>query len=390
MHSHFFLGGIIMAEVNARKRGNKWQFYFEGAKVNGKRQRIVKSGFNTKKEALAAGVEALAQYNNCGVAVLSSDISVQDFAQEFIDYCSRRLKWSTYESYKGVLNANLIKELGRYKLCDLNFNVAEELAVSMKNKGLSYSTIRKNINVIRRMYDYAIKREVVKVNPFKDVAVPENIENRGNPNFSYSDTQIATFYDTYKEDILGTVLMLGYHCGLRLSESLGLTWNDVDFENKVIRINKQLVLKEGIFYFTTPKYNSNRTISIDDTLVNYLKELKSQKENYTPQKRYKINLDKSISEGDDISFVVSKLDSTMVSNKYIHQRIDIFKHEGYPSFRTHELRHTHCTKLISSGVNPKYVQARLGHKSIQTTMNIYHHLTDEMESAEFDKLNALF
>lgn len=379
-----------MAEVHARKRGSKWQFYFEGAKVDGKRQRIVKSGFETKREALIAGTEALAQYNNCGVAVLSSDISIQDFANEFLEYCFKKLKWSTYESYRGVLNANLIKELGRYKLCDINFNAAEELVITMKDKGLSYSTIRKNINVIKRMYDYAIKREVVKNNPFRDIDVPDNIENPGNPNFSYNDKQIAEFYEIYKDDLLGSVLMLGYHCGLRLSESLALTWSDIDFENKIVKINKQLVLKNGIFYFSAPKYNSFRTISIDDTLINYLKELKIQKDTFPIQKRYKVNLDKSISEGDDICFVVSKLDSTMVSNKYVHQRIDKFKHDGLPSFRTHDLRHTHCTKLISSGLNPKYVQVRLGHKNVQTTMNIYHHLTKEVENIEYTKLNALF
>lgn len=58
-----------MAEVNARKRGSKWQYYFDVAKVDGKRKRIVKSGFDTKKEALKAGADAMSLYNNGGVPV---------------------------------------------------------------------------------------------------------------------------------------------------------------------------------------------------------------------------------------------------------------------------------------------------------------------------------
>ena len=380
----------MAGKVGVRKRGNKWQYYFEGAKVDGKRQRIVKSGFLTKKEAQEAGIDALAQYNNCGVAILDSDISANDFAKEYIDYCSKLLKWSTYESYRCVLNAHFLKKLGHYKLCKINYNAAENLIISMKEEGLSYSTIRKNLNVIRNMYKYAIQREVVKTNPFENIKIPDNIENRGNPNYAYNDDQIARIYETYKNDILGTIFMLGYHAGLRLSESLGLTWNDVNLEKKTIRIDKQLIFKQGSYYFTMPKYNSVRTVTIDDTMVEYLKELKKQKEDMNIAKKYSVNIDRRIFEGDSFSFVVSKPDSSVVSSKYIHQRIDTFRNAGYPAFRAHDLRHTHCTKLISSGLSPKYVQERLGHKNIQTTMNIYHHLTDETKLAEDARLNDLF
>ena len=260
----------------------------------------------------------------------------------------------------------------------------------MKESGLSHSTIRKNLNVIRNMFKYAIQRGIVKANPFENIKIPDNIENRGNPNYAYNDDQIARFYETYKDDILGTIFMLGYHAGLRLSESLALTWNDVNFERKTLRIDKQLIKRQGSFYFSMPKYNSVRTITIDDTMVEYLKELKKQKENTTDVKRYNVNIDRRIFEGDNFSFVVSKPDTTLVSNKYIHQRLDTFKNAGYPVFRTHDLRHTHCTKLISSGLSPKYVQERLGHKNIQTTMNIYHHLTDDTKLTEDARLNDLF
>lgn len=59
-----------MSNVNIRKRGNKWQYQFEAATVNGKRKQISKSGFRTKKEALEAGTKALAEYNNCGLSLL--------------------------------------------------------------------------------------------------------------------------------------------------------------------------------------------------------------------------------------------------------------------------------------------------------------------------------
>lgn len=382
-----------MAEVNARKRGNKWQYYFEGARVDGKRQRICKSGFDTKKEALAAGNQALAEYNSGGVKAIDTNISVKDFADKYLEECKNMLKYSTYISYECALNAYFIKEYGRHKINTINVKTAEVLVLSMKNNGLSSSTIRKNINIIKQMFKYAIKHDVVNNNPFEDVQLPHDLDNAGNPNYSYTDDEIEEFYTVYKNDILGTILMLGYHCGLRLSESLALTWDDIDFDNKSITIDKQMIKRSGIFYFTSPKYDSKRTIGIDNKLILYLKNLKAEKELYPCSKKYRVNLDRSISRianDDGVTFVVSRIDGTVVSSKYIHGRLDYYKHDGYPTFRTHCLRHTHCTKLLENDVDAKYVQQRLGHKNINTTLNIYYSLTKNKNITESDKVNDIF
>lgn len=389
-----------MAEVNARKRGNKWQYYFEGAKVDGKRQRFCKSGFETKKDALLAGTKALSEYNNCGKPIVHQDVSVKDFSEIYLKECYDTLKWSTYVSYKGVLDAHIIKRLGTYPIANITPDVAQAFISDMKNDGLAFSTIKKNKNVANMMFDFALKRKVIKDNPFRNIRLPKNIEVAGNPNISYTDDEIKTFATLYKGDILESVLMLGYHCGLRLSESLAVTWDDIDFDNKTLTVSKQLIHRDGVFWFTLPKYKSVRTIELDDTFLEYAKSLKDRKMMYPIVKSYKVNLDKSIefvdtqsgTQGDThlINFVVSKIDSEIVTSKYIHNLLDKYKHDGYKVFRTHCLRHTHCTKLLMNEVNVKYVQYRLGHKNVQTTLNIYTHLTKEKAESETGRLNSLF
>lgn len=383
-----------MAEVNARKRGTKWQYYFEAAKVDGKRQRICKSGFTTKKEALEAGVKALSEYNNGGVALLDDKISVYDFSEVYLEHCRSMLKYTTYISYEGTINTYLNKDYGKYKITKFNKDTAEKYLISLKDSGLSRGTIRKIINISKQMFKFAVRKNVISSNPFEDLKIPDNIENLGNPNYAYSDDVITEYYSLYKNDILGIVFMLGYHCGLRLSESLAVTWNDIDFENKTLSITKQLQYRNGIFYFTLPKYGSIRTITIDDKIIEYLKNLKTERSNYPCLKKYRLNLDKSISlasESDDwFCFVVSKLDGSLVSNKYIHRKLDSFRYQGYKTFRTHNLRHTHCTKLIENDVDIKYVQERMGHKDVQTTMNIYNHIRDDKKIRESNKINDIF
>ena len=89
-----------MSEINVRKRGQKWQYQFEAAKIEGKRKQITKSGFNTKKEALEAGIKALAEYNNSGLYFKPSDMSVSDYFDYWYEnYVKIELKINTQENY---------------------------------------------------------------------------------------------------------------------------------------------------------------------------------------------------------------------------------------------------------------------------------------------------
>lgn len=379
-----------MAEVNVRKRGSKWQYYFETAKEDNKRKRVYKSGFKTKKEALEAGTLALATYHNCGEVPIESGISVSDFAKSYIQHCERSLKYSTYSSYKEVLNIYLVKEYGGYQMKDISIAVAEKFIYSMKKRGLSHNTVRKNINVINQMFKYAVQQKVITINPFSDMRVPGDLVNNGSPSVAYTDEQINQFREIFKNDILEIVLMIGYHCGLRLSETLALTWNDIDFQNKALMVNKQLVFKEGVFYFSTTKYNSNRVVFLDNSILEYLYSLKTQNEKYNNIKQYKVGVDNSIVPGNDIMFVCARPGGIIASSKYIYWKLGFYKSKGYEVFRVHNLRHTHCTKLLANGIDIKYVQSRLGHKDIHTTLNVYHHLTENIQASETEKLNNLF
>lgn len=90
-----------MAEVTTRKRGNKWEYRFEAAKIGGKRNQITKSGFKTKKEALEAGVKALAEYNNTGVSFAPSEISYSDYLDFWMEKdCRNNLVLTTVTNYE--------------------------------------------------------------------------------------------------------------------------------------------------------------------------------------------------------------------------------------------------------------------------------------------------
>ena len=97
-----------MAQISTRKRGNTWEYSFEIASVNGKRKRKSKGGFRTKKECLEAGTKAKAEYDSTGDVFESSDISLVDYMQFWLDdYVSKNCKASTKQTYSQVIRLQI-------------------------------------------------------------------------------------------------------------------------------------------------------------------------------------------------------------------------------------------------------------------------------------------
>ena len=178
-------------------------------------------------------------------------------------------------------------------------------------------------------------------------------------------------------------------CGLRVGELLGLTWNDIDFENKTLIINKSRShTKENGMFIKYPKNKSSiRTINIPDVLVKLLQEYKvnqnsekvicgdlwSEEWNKTPWLMTQWN-----GEGMYISTLTDWLLKFLKRyNKKVDENISISKAEKgkhyLPVISFHKLRHTSATLLIGQNADIRTVSARLGHAQTSTTMNIYVH-----------------
>ena len=117
-----------MAKINVRDRNKNfpdrnpnWEYRFEIAKIDGKRQAISKSGFRTKKEALDAGAKSYAEYSNTGKHFEATDISVADYFALWYDmYVLKNTTMGTCMSYKGLIKNYITPRLGKYRLKDID------------------------------------------------------------------------------------------------------------------------------------------------------------------------------------------------------------------------------------------------------------------------------
>lgn len=397
-----------MSQINVRKRNNKWQFQFEGAKIEGKRKQITKSGFKTKKEALEAGVKALAEYNSSGSHFEPSEISVSDYFDYWYEnYVVVNLKLYSQRSYKLYIENHIKPDLGVYKLKALTPAILQKFINTKFTNGFGKSHLKQLSGVLSGALKYAVyPGEFIKENPMLYIKLPKYEEtNVANTRYITQDEWNKILDRFPSNSCFYIPLVIGYFTGFRISETLGLTWEDIDLENKTISVNKILYYndKSKSWYLgPTKTKNSNRTIKVGDTLVNILKSYKkNQLENklkygcyytntyegeeiinnkkYRPLYHFPASL--PVQNLKKLDMVCTRENGDIVTTNSFKSASKIIHYElGISNFCYHALRHLHATTLIENGAEIKDVQMRLGHSDIETTYNTYVHHTKQMEN----------
>ncbi|SHJ92034.1 site-specific integrase [Tepidibacter formicigenes] len=372
-----------------RKKGNRWYYYFDAGKVNGKRKRIERKGGNTKKEALEALRKALYEFEKCGSLVSESDISVADyFDYWFKEYVLINCKYNTQRGYNLIIEKHIKPTLGIYKLKSLTPAMLQEFINKKYRNGFTKNTLKGFYGVLSGALKMAVyPYQFIKENPMQYVSMPKyNSLKKDN-----EDLKIITV-DEFNKIVdrfpFGSSfyipLQIAFNTGMRASEVCGLTWDCINLEEGKIKVEK-IILKKGMQWcFGTPKTaSSQREILIGKTLIDILKKHKKyQLENrlkygeFYSNNLYKFEeINKKYSSTD---LVCTKENGELVSTDSLKYLSRVVNYELGINFNFHSLRHTHATILLEAGANIKDIQKRLGHSKLATTMDTYSHITDKM------------
>lgn len=393
-------------------KGAVYEYRFEIASIYGKRKWKTKSGFKTVTEARKAGRSAMVQYENYG-HIVKDHISVADFFDLWFERdCMVDLKATTLSNYKKIVENILKPKLGAYRLRSMTREQLQSLLTKIYDLGYSRNSLVIIKALLTKSMNYAVDNHYLVCSPAVRLKVPRNripqVPTRSAPHYFIRVDIMQKIFARFPARSSAYIpLKLGYECGLRLGETFGLCWEDVDLITKVIHINRQVqwiskrerALYEGVsqseqqedgegyWYFSAPKYNSYRAIEISDELAEILyneKKAQEKAEEYYGEyyKRYYAD-NKILQEGNlsaltpnrigtiptyyPIHFVCVRADGTYINPRTMQYATKIIKEDICNEFNYHSLRHTHASLLAEHGAPQKYIQSRLGHAKLSTT-----------------------
>ncbi|HHY21620.1 MAG TPA: site-specific integrase [Bacilli bacterium] len=367
-----------------KKDGNtawRFQVYLGVDPKTGKPIKTTKQGFKTQREAKLALSRLVSEFEENGLKE-SQTKTYQEIYDLWIDEYISTVKESTLLKTERTFKNHILPAFGEYYIDEITPMMAQEQMNIWHQK---MEKARVIMNYTGMVFDYAIRLQLITLNPTKVIKKPapkQKIKEDKDLNF-YDKKELKEFFSVLEQspNIRAHVYFrLLAFTGIRKGESLALKWSDVDFKNKTLNINKAVARKESGLYIQTPKTAASiRRISIDDRTLEILKDFR----NNTAK-------DKLIfrSESDGILSPAKTRKWLLVIQDAVDAKRKEAEKKPMKRISTHGFRHTHASLLFESGATIKDVQYRLGHSDIQTTMDIYTHVSKTAKEQLAKRFNS--
>lgn len=370
---------------------NKWVGQFTaGRKADGKLNRKSVYG-NTRKEIKEKMTKALAEVQSKSF-IDKSDITVEMLGKEIIDnkFNANLINESTYGRTLETFQHIQKSDIADIKIQDITTSELQDFLNSKKDYANSY--IDKFYEMLGRIFEEAIKRNLILKNPLKYVIKPKSSKKDKEVEALTIDEQKA-FVKELENEQYKNILLIALHTGMRIGEILALKPSDIDFKNNIINIDNTLTKNiEGKYIIgdTTKTYSSTRKIPITIILKPILED---SLRNYITNKNTLLfcHLNGSIIMPNTINAHFKKVCKNANIRVVIKPKKKKWKNGKTTlinlktsNVNTHMLRHTYATRCIEAGIPAPVLQKLLGHKDISVTINTYTTIFNKFKETALD------
>jgi integrase len=313
-------------------------------------------------------VDALSNRNQ-GLVFDAGSQTVGEYMEQWLQTSARgSVRESTYESYRNQVRRYVVPAIGGVKLKRLSAMQIQGMYRAMLDRGLSPRTVQYTHAVLHRALRQAVRWGLVPRNVSEDVDRPRLRPEEIRP---LNRHQARHLLNTAGEsgDRFEALYVLALHTGMRPGELLGLKWEDVNFDEGGLQLNRALAGKN----LTAPKTKrSRRRIDLSTASI---AALKAHRKRQLEERMQKAGLWR-----DHGLVFPSTVGTPLFHRNVVRAFKDLLKRAELPqSTRLYDLRHTCATLLLGSNVHPKYVQELLGHASIALTLDTYSHVLKGMD-----------
>lgn len=298
------------------------------------------------------------------------------------------VRHNTEANYNFVINIIAKADFGKLRIDKVHLSDAKGWLIKLQKEGRGYSTIHSVRGVLRPAFQMAVDDDLIRKNPFNfelaSVVVNDSVtreaitkkQEREFLGFIQADEHFSRYYD-------GIYIL--FHTGLRISEFCGLTIGDIDFKEMRINVDHQLQRKRDMTYVVEPTKTTSgtRMVPMTKEVADCFRRILAN--------RIKPKVEPMI-DGYTGFLFLDKNELPMVAlhwEKYFKHILDkynsIYKVQ-LPKITPHVCRHTFCSNMAKSGMNPKTLQYIMGHSDISVTLNTYSHVGFEDAKEELSRV----
>lgn len=330
-----------------------------------------------------------------GIVPYGGNLTVLELVKKYIGQ-KTGVRHNTQANYNFVINIIKKEDFGAKRIDKVKLSDAKAWLIKLQADGRGYSTIHSVRGVVRPAFQMAVDDDLLRKNPFEfqlsTVVVNDSVtreaitkkQERAFLEFVKNDKHFCKYYE-------GIYIL--FKTGLRISEFVGLQKSDIDFVNDMIRVDHQLQRKRDMEYIIEDTKTPD-----GERFLPMTKEVRNCFEIIIANRR-KPKIEPTVRDKNGKLYhgflYLDKNDMPMVAlhwEKYFQHIItkynSIYKEE-LPKVTPHVCRHTYCSNMAKSGMNPKTLQYLMGHSDIGITLNTYTHIGLDDVKEEMERVAAM-
>lgn len=385
--------GRKLKEGESERKDGRYSYRYTDSR-SGKRKTVYAKDLIELREKELAVKKDLENNLMTGAAI--KKMTLNSLFETYLE--TRKITDSSKLAYRTVWDCRVKNSLGNYRVVQIRTSDIKAYYNKLSNDGYSHSSIKLVHSLIYPTLELAVNDDIILKNPVKGAwgdYGKERVEKKAltlsQEKLLLSFVKSNNIYNLYYPML---VIMLG--TGVRCGELLGLTWNDVNMEERKVTINQQLLYKDygdGYkFHVSKPKTSSStRTIPMTQEVYQAFQE--QWQLHLIQEKQNKIV---EVDGYKDFIFTTKTGKPFMPCfiNTTLYHIVDTYNQEKqeqaevFPKISAHTMRHTACTRMAEKGMDIKVLQYIMGHANITVTIQVYNHIADitrvEKEIAKMD------
>lgn len=373
-------------EGTIRKKGNGYEGRIT-VEVNGVRKQV--SVYDKSQRVVVEKMQELRKKKDDNYYIENKNITLEEWLKEWMRVYKR--PYVSPRTYQGYVEKSktILEHLGNMQLQKIELYHLQKFISDLQIEGKSPKSLRHYYSILKMCFDDAIMCRHILLNPTRNLKLPSM--RRKELSIMTKEEQLV-FESFMKKYRMGPAYIVLANTGLRAGELSGLTWKDVDFENKALYVRRGMQkittydddfnkVKRERKVTDVKTENSYRIVPMLDKVVRVLKEYKQK---IQAEQEELAELGEEIKDDD---FIFKTKCNHPITSEYLRKTCqEICKSNNFRKVGIHELRHTFATRSIEAGIDLRVLQEILGHASYSTTADIYVHILGQVKLSQMNRL----